>query len=80
MRIKAKDRVGETYGKLTVTAVFREDRRTFAKCNCSCGTQGYITRIDALVEGRTKTCGCHDHSLHSGMRKHGMWKTRVYKI
>lgn len=75
----AKDRVGEVYGRLTVVSVYREDKRTYANCICSCGNQ-LISRVDALQSGSTVSCGCYSKEQTSLINKsHGMWKTPTYQ-
>lgn len=75
----AKDRVGEVYGRLTVESVYREGRRSYAVCNCSCGNS-LISRIDALQSGATVSCGCYSKEQTSLLNKsHGMWNTYTYQ-
>lgn len=55
-----EDITGERYGKLTVIGYShssKDRKRTYWKCRCDCGNE-IVTRLDALREGRTKSCGC----------------------
>ena len=77
--MRAQERVGHTYGRLTIQEVFRKNKRTLANCTCVCGGT-HTTRVDSLVKGSTSSCGCIDKSEVSGMKTHGMCNTRVYRI
>ena len=60
------DRVGEKYGKLTIVEMLYgyKDGQTYCRCECDCGNTNYITRVDGLLTGNTKSCGCiHSPSL-----------------
>lgn len=76
---KASDRVGQVFGRLTVKSVYREGRRTYAVCDCSCGTRDKHTRVDGLTSGVTISCGCYSRE-NNGMKTHGRYKDRVYSI
>lgn len=60
----AEDKIGKTFGKLTVTAVEYRDLYeqhhgtvAFGICSCECG--GELTaRMSDLTTGRTVSCGC----------------------
>lgn len=79
MRVNAASRVGTTVGRLEIKETYRKDRRSYYICDCSCGTKGFHTRVDAIQSGATVSCGCWSKE-NNGMRTHGMYKTRVYKI
>jgi len=57
--------LGETYFKLTINEIFEKDsvndirnrKRKYVKCSCECGGTK-ITRLDAVVGGKIKSCGC----------------------
>lgn len=58
----AVDRIGETYGRLTIQAVIIQPvkgKRSYpqALCACACGNTKK-TRLRSLIEGVTKSCGC----------------------
>lgn len=53
----AKDRVGQTFGRLIVEAQDRDLGETWASCRCSCGAERRV-RMAALVAGDTRSCGC----------------------
>lgn len=51
--------IGETYGRLTVTAYSHKDKY-YAKhwhCICACGNTSVVNR-QKLISGHTKSCGC----------------------
>lgn len=77
--IKAEDRIGQVFGRLTIQSVFREDKRTNAICSCTCGNT-LTSRIDALQSGATVSCGCFSKEQTGKLnRSHGMWKSRTYQ-
>jgi hypothetical protein len=48
--------VGQRFGRLVVTGLFREKQR-MASCNCDCG--GTLnTRVQTLAAGKATSCGC----------------------
>lgn len=52
------DRVGEKYGRLTVTSFNeRKNGRTYWNVKCDCGNTD-IARADKLTTGGKKSCGC----------------------
>jgi hypothetical protein len=65
---KFKDLTGEQFGKLTV--LYRDEplvgsngkRKTMWHCQCECGREKSI-RMDALVGGKTKSCGMCNNDL-----------------
>jgi len=76
-----KDISGNKYGRLKVISFSHtKNGRSFYNCICDCGKECIIAR-DALVDGRTKSCGCYSSEVHSNLRKsHGMSKTRIFRI
>lgn len=50
--------VGRTFGRLTVTEVFKEQRKWRARCSCSCGASEVVRRIDSVLSGKVISCGC----------------------
>ena len=74
-----EDRVGQVYGRLTVESVYREGKRSYAECSCSCGNK-LISRIDALQSGATISCGCYSREQTALINKsHGMWKSYTWQ-
>ena len=51
--------IGQTFGRLTVTAKAQSDRNGNSRwaCNCECGSSTTVLGW-ALRKGRTKSCGC----------------------
>ena len=69
--IRRKSRVGEKYGKLTITKMlysYNNTGETFVEANCDCGTQGFIVRLRNLLAGTTQSCGCIKCPELSGKR------------
>ena len=59
-RRSAESRVGETYGSLTVTAVWRDKEKKTGRCTAKCEHSGIEKeyRLSSLVRGVTTSCGC----------------------
>ncbi len=57
-----KKRIGQKFHSLTIIEVFwQEDNgkeELFAKCKCDCGNET-IKKVDAMVKGNARTCGCN---------------------
>lgn len=57
-----KKRIGQKFHSLTIMEVFwQEDKgkkELFAKCKCDCGNET-IKKVDAMVKGNARTCGCN---------------------
>lgn len=57
-----KKRIGQKFHSLTIIEVFwQEDNgkeELFAKCKCDCGNET-IKKVDAIVKGNARTCGCN---------------------
>ncbi len=51
------DRVGQTFGRLTVLEQWRDGDTTWCRARCECGT---VTRgrLSAVVVGQKRSCGC----------------------
>ena len=84
---KTLDLTGMKFGRLTVVE-FAEHRlsasgvkKRYWLCKCECGNQK-IVYTKCLVNGGSKSCGCLNKELRSQRKiiKHGMVKTRPYKI
>lgn len=78
--------VGKKYAFLTVIEYIGRDEKSRRKyrCLCDCGNETIVLG-DSILTGNTKSCGCyHDKlcsdRLRSYITKHGLSKTRLYKI
>lgn len=51
--------IGQTFGRLTVidNAPSSPNRHKQVLCKCECSNQK-VVRVEALLNGRTKNCGC----------------------
>lgn len=76
-----KDISGNKYGRLKVISLaYIKKGRSYYNCICDCGKECIIAR-DALIRGRTKSCGCYSSEVHSKLRTtHGMSNTRLFRI
>ena len=54
-----KNRIGEKYGRLTVTGYAGKDNRNkhLWNCECICGNEKVVVS-DNLSSGKSKSCGC----------------------
>jgi hypothetical protein len=76
---------GDKYIRLTVISTHKivGTYKYYAKCQCSCGSEPFYVRIDALrqKEGKavqpTKSCGCLQRER---VTKHGAWGHPLYFI
>jgi hypothetical protein len=68
-------KIGKVYGRFTVLGNFRENKRVYAKVQCSCGSPVRFVRIDGLRNGTSKSCGC---LRIEATTKHGMWNHPVF--
>lgn len=53
--------IGERYGMLVIDKMLYNlngDNKTYVSCTCDCGRTGYITRLNSLRTGNTRSCGC----------------------
>src|SRR5574343_1251908 len=51
--------VGRSFNRLTIRAVWKgEKRRWFCRCDCDCGTQDVVKRLDGVLDGHVPSCGC----------------------
>lgn len=75
------DLTGKHIGKLVFLKPAKSlKRRTRWLCRCDCGREKTIV-TEAVIYGRTKSCGCLLKNLHVGNKygfKHGMDGTREY--
>ncbi len=81
-----KDLTGLRFGRLTVidkvgiTNQGARGSRSVWRCKCDCGNYKDVIR-NSLVCGNTKSCGCLEEETKKSMHiKHGMAKTRLYRI
>ena len=51
------EHIGKKYGRLTVTRLYVEKRKTRAEATCDCGKK-WNGVLGPLVRGKTKSCGC----------------------
>ena len=73
---------GKQFGRLVVKNEFvlTKDGRRKWLCECSCGRKVYVT-TNNLTSGHTKSCGCWNEEVRvKNKTKHGMSKSRIYKI
>lgn len=75
---KAKDRIGQTFGRLKVKDCYKKDGRSWFICDCECGKKDVHIIYHSVTCGRTVSCGCYRKTLYK--KKHGMYLERVYKI
>lgn len=71
------DLIGQRFGRLTVIRRDGANKNGSATwlCKCDCGNVKVVSGRD-LINGDTKSCGCSRRTP----RKHGMTKTRLYRI
>lgn len=77
-----KDLTGIVFGKLTVIEFFVKSKNGHAKwlCKCECGNKS-ICFASNLLRGIATSCGCYGRNIiGNNTRKHGMSKTRIFKI
>ena len=60
--IKAADLRGKKFGKLTAVNRYRSHGKSWWMCQCDCGNLK-IARVDALLKGITRHCGCSPSNL-----------------
>lgn len=72
------DLAGQQFGKLTALRIDNSKPTGsgfYWICQCNCGNKKSI-RMDALVAGRTKSCGC----IPTGKIKHGQSRSKLYSV
>lgn len=76
-RIAAADRVGQSFGRLTVLAIVRRDSHGHAimSCSCVCGEVVEVSLGD-LVTGHTRSCGC---LKKDSLTTHGLCRSSEYR-
>lgn len=74
--------VGQTFGRLTVEAIYcpRRIDQARIRCRCECGAE-VDTRGSRLRAGGKLSCGCYRRDRAGGLyRKHGLSKTPAYTM
>lgn len=70
--IKSTPKVGDKFGRLTITNAIHRDGRRWFVCACECGGQAIVSRSNLP---RTSSCGCvareHGARIGRAARKHG---------
>lgn len=76
-----KDISGIRFGRLTAVSKERDDPKgDYWLCQCDCGNTKVI-RCDALMTGRTKSCGCLTREVQRKRKTvHGLYNSRLYRI
>ena len=72
---------GMRFGRLLAIKKTRENYKSdYWLCKCDCGAEKEI-RCDALLNGRTKSCGCFlRESAKERATKHGLNKSKIYGV
>ncbi len=76
--IEKKSRVigaGDVYGRFTVIGTFEEEKRMYAKVQCSCGSPQRYVRTDGLRNGASQSCGC---LMLEKNTTHGRWNDPIF--
>lgn len=63
--LRHEDLTGKIFGKLTVLSKnneFGDSNHSYWDCQCECGKITTVRR-DALIEGKTKSCGCNSYHM-----------------
>ena len=63
--LRHEDLTGKIFGKLTVLSKnneFGDSNHSYWDCQCECGKITTVRR-DALIEGKTKSCGCNSYRM-----------------
>lgn len=75
--------VGKTFGRLTITRVYKKVNNFYYWYKCECGKEGYAT-AGHILKGNTTSCGCYmkEARLNVKLRSvtHGMSRTKEYAI
>jgi hypothetical protein len=80
---KLYERIGQTFGMLTVVGVSHKNPHGeyFAFCDCSCGTRGKVIGWSEIRRGATVSCGCKRRLDGIKRRtKHGLSHLKLYHI
>ncbi len=76
---KTASYVGQKFGRLTVLAIGKPAKtyRYTAVCRCNCGSPDVAIRLDKIVAGHTRSCGC----LHAeSVTKHSCYNKPLYTV
>lgn len=79
-RVKASNRIGQQFGRLTVTALYgrKEDGSAIMLCECSCGAVVTVP-CRGLVTRHVQSCGCLNRDLTiERSTVHGMYGSTEY--
>jgi len=79
-RVKAEDRIGQVFGRLTVKAIGGKTSagHTVFKCTCECGRECCVDS-PSIVTGKTASCGCiRSEKCASKNTTHGMSNSHEY--
>lgn len=78
---RLKDLTGMRFNRLIVLKRDETKKnRVYWICKCDCGSIKSIMSKH-LISGKVKSCGClHIESIKKSNKKHGMCKTRIYRI
>lgn len=79
---KALDLTGERYGNLTVIKRVENSKNGHSNwlCKCDCGNYTTVHSGHLREKRGTKTCGCSWKKVGERTYKHGMKKTRLYRV
>lgn len=78
VRQKAKDRIGQTFGRLKVKDCYKKNGRSWFICDCSCGEKNIHIIYHSVTCGKTLSCGCYRKTLYK--KKHGMSEDKIYNV
>lgn len=72
MRLKNEEELNKIYCNnrfncLTITKVYREDKKWMCSCICDCGSE-CVKALNKVISGHTKTCGGKTHLIERGKR------------
>lgn len=80
-------KIGDRFGRLTVTEIITtgdmKQKRRYAKCQCDCGSDSVLVRLDGLIKPPTSSrkpsmsCGCLQREICT---THGCWGNPLFKI
>lgn len=72
---------GDVIGRyLILNEAERRGSKRYYLCKCECGNEKEV-RMDSLRNGKAISCGCYNKEMSiKANTKHGMYKTRIYRI
>ncbi len=72
--------VGSVFGRLTVVKEIPGKPRHF-EVSCNCGSEKFITRLDNLTRGISKSCGCYQkEAVRKANTTHGKSNENLYHV